>query len=351
MRPELLKKTSPDALGTPDRAELRPRDRLSAEVEPMRPPKTIRRGESIKPRTKDASHDKPRQAGSVSARHHSAVSVISPSEQEPIANGLLLVAVLHPDLLSYVRALFEFKARTGGSIAQLPMPPLSSVHSLRSGSKRKLNAVGGLSCWEKTPTSAAQFSADIVGRKDNFDWCCAEGLAAAVPIIESGKYSCITMAQTCRLPVTTEMTEAFQRYAMVGERSGVLVILLVVCTEGYATSHLHEFVDEYIEVNNCEPDASADSVVNFSVEVPALAESRAHGIGKSMYEIRRTGGQLTDTETPFVSCSARDRAVSRLSKDGELMESIADKLGISTATVSRTLARLRAMQNGLPSLD
>ncbi|MBT2794739.1 LuxR family transcriptional regulator [Paraburkholderia strydomiana] len=350
MPPEDRKKKSPDISSPIDHSKLRPRQRLlSAEELTLRRPAKLLKGTGTR---------KPKGGSNAYARGPKSKSVESPRrkaaaqlDQTPICHGLLLVGVLHPYLLPYVRALIEFKARTEGSVAHLPMPSLPRVHALHSGSKRKLTAVRGLANWENAPVSAIEFSVDVVGRKDNFDWCRDEGEAVAIPMIESGKHSCITMAQTCRLPVTTDVAQAFERYATAGERHGVLVILFVVCTEGYATSHLHEFADEYIEVDACEPDPDDDSVATFSVEVPALADSRAHGIGKSMYEIRLNSGQWTDTETPFVSSSARDRAVSRFTEDGELMEPIADKLGISTATVSRTLAKLRAMQNGLPLPD
>ncbi|WP_166679088.1 helix-turn-helix domain-containing protein [Paraburkholderia sp. BL6665CI2N2] len=287
----------------------------------------------------------------MSAGRRSAVSPTGAVAQEPIGSGLLLVAVLRPHLLPYVRPLIEFEARTEGSVGHLPMPSLANVHALHSGSKRKLSAVTGLTRWENAPDSAAQFSVDVVGRKDNFDWCSDEGQAVAIPMIDSGQYSCITMAQPCRLPVTTDMAQAFERYAAAGERSGVLVIVFVVCTMGHANSKLHEFADEYIEVDACEPDPDSDSVVTFSVEVPALADGRALGIDKSMYDIYLSDGRWTATETPFTSSSARDRAVGELAKSCKSLQAIADKLGVSTATVSRTIKKLREMKNGVPLPD
>ncbi|MFX1802083.1 hypothetical protein PWR66_00135 [Paraburkholderia sp. A1RO-5] len=267
--------------------------------------------------------------------------LLTPHSQ-PMSPGLMVVLIRGKHLGRDVRAAIEAEYVNGGNIAGIPAPEAGFMWSLHSGSTSAVDEQNALAALEQRSDSAIERTCYAYGLRRSFSYCRDEGLETLLPVIGNAEDGWVTLAQACDSLPPEHLIAGMHEIRTAAEQANAYVLLFVVCTNEDQVPSIQDFCDEYLEVDECEPDP--DAHLAFSIEALRLADMHALGYGKVICNVTLTDDGYTRKFEPFVAKSLRDRFIWKLRASGKSLAEIGELVDLHKSTVKRCLDGMRPVR-------
>lgn len=262
-------------------------------------------------------------------------ALVGSSKFEP---GLITVAMNDASLAAQVKNAFEQLWLRESNRLGVCMPAVDEMLSLHTGSPRKLEQAVALMEANKQYKSKVHHTYKEFPSRGDFNWLTDAGLCVLLPQIEETGCGVLTLTQEISGSITPSMAVALTNIGNAAKQAKAYVLLFLVCVDGMEKLNLQELCDEYIEVGQCEPDIGCH--VAFSIEFVGLRDMHLIGVGKTMCQVKASGGRFLRLYRPFIAIDCQTRAMWIMRREGKTLGEIGKLLGIHKSNVLRRLKGL-----------
>lgn len=267
--------------------------------------------------------------------------LLTPHSQ-PMSPGLMVVLIRGKHLGRDVRAATEAEYVNGGNIAGIPAPEAEFMWSLHSGSTSAVDEQNALAALEQRSDSAIERTCYAYGLRRSFSYCGDEGLETLLPVIRNAEHGWVTLAQSCDSLPSEHLIAGMYEIRTAAEQANAYVLLFVVSANEDHVPSIQDFCDEYLEVDECEPDPGAH--LAFSFAALRFADMHALGYGKVICNVTLTDDGYMRTFEPFIAASLRDRFIWKLRAAGKSLSEIGELVGLHKSSVKRCLDAMRPVR-------
>lgn len=265
-----------------------------------------------------------------SARAQASALVVMKAFRDKVgpAKGVVLVTCADPTILTVAVAAVAHGINTDGTIADLPVCPVSTITLLHSSGSREAESVKS---YARTGNQADKLKAESIHCR-RFNPLAPEGVHLV---------TCRLKPETCIL-TTLEYSELKRDEAIVAltdlnaeaEKLGALVVIYVQHTKKDDVTWLRKYGAVSIDVRKCEPGPGAP--VAIVLDNLTLASEHVQGIGRVMVEaVREPDGGWTYRREPFIAERAVIRLAWYLAWERANLRDIAKIVGIAASNISR----------------
>lgn len=261
-----------------------------------------------------------------------------------VPTGLTLVVVKSKHLLPQVRVALTHQLLHASTATGLKFPTVNKLCSLYAGSDRQQQYAKANHAAAGAPPQDVEHQFKSFGKRSEYDWCSTEGLPPLLSLINTpdpAKTPCwYTLSQTITDSDSVMQADAFMQIRYAAQAAGVYVLAFLACDEGADETHFNDLCDEYLEIEECEPDMG--HALAFSIDCYGLRDLNPLGIGKTLCNVsyEGVGVGVTYTYTPFIADDFKTRAMWILRGMGLHFAEIGDKVELNKSNVQRKLARL-----------
>ena len=257
--------------------------------------------------------------------------------------GLMLVVVKSRSQLPLVRATLTHQLlHASDKKIGLKFPPIKQLFSLYAGSDRQQQYAQANHAAFGPPPPGVEHQFKSFGTRSNYDWCSTEGLPPLLSLINSSdvvETPCwYTVAQIISDSSKVMQVDALAQIRHAAKAAGVYVLVFLVCDEKVDETHFNDLCDEYLEIEECEPDMGFNQA--FSIDCYGLRDLNALGLGKTMCNLHFEGMRVTQTYAPFIASDFKTRAMWILRGMGLSFAEIGVKVGMHKSNVLRNLLSL-----------
>ncbi|TDQ93239.1 helix-turn-helix domain-containing protein [Paraburkholderia silvatlantica] len=270
-----------------------------------------------------------------------------PPHSQPMSPGLMVVLIRGKHLGRDVRAAFETQYVNGGSVAGIPAPEAEFMWSLHSGAASVVDEQAALAEHEQLSDSAIERTFCAYGSRRNFTYCGDEGLETLLPIIEEAEGGWVTLAQSSDSISPEHLIAGMHEIRTAAEQANAYVLLFVVRGDNDQVAKIQDFCDDYLEVEECEPDP--DAHLAFSIEALRFGDMHRLGYGKVLCDVTLNDDLYMRTFEPFIAKSLRDRFIWKLRASGKSLAEIGELIGLHKSSVKRCLDGMRPVRRQLLS--
>jgi hypothetical protein len=134
------------------------------------------------------------------------------------------------------------------------------------------------------------------------------------------------------------LADTLNQYRAEAKMAEVLVIVMLACSEGFKKSELPALCEEFIEVDEVEPDFDQDVAMSFDLH--SQRGMHRMGIGKAMGSLNYANRRIKVSFTPFISKKSSVRALWYLHCAGRTNAKIAKVVELHPSNITRQLQKL-----------
>lgn len=284
---------------------------------------------------------------SISPNHQSSGNPPCPASPldllTTVPHGITFVRVKMKSQLPLVRSVLTHQLlHADDKRIGLQFPLVKKLWSLYAGSERQQEYAKANHAAVGMPPPGVDHQFRSFGTRGNYDWCSTEGLPQLLSLIKASnaiETPCwYTISQIINDSSKVMQVEALVRLRSAAKTAGVYVLVFLTSDEDAETTHFNEMCDEYLEVEECEPDMNYNAA--FSIDCYGLRDLNALGIGKTLCNVRYEGMAVKHTYAPFVAADFKTRAMWTLRGMGLSFSEIGAKVDLDKSNVLRKLAKL-----------
>lgn len=259
-----------------------------------------------------------------------------------VETGLTIVASDSVEALVDARCFLTDQICHGKADTGLQYPPIGTLTALHSGTERILNfAAKTIKSVESAPYKAIHQIVPV-SPYFGFNFCGIEGRTKVLQFAsirsKPDRPNGITFLQDIKSPEDALLNDALFQIRVAAKEAGVIVIAMLACENGFEESQLQQLCDEFIQIEECEPDFDQDSA--FSVECYSLRQLRRFGVGKIMCSMRFEEDGIRQTLERFISKEVHDRVMWHLRSSGKTYAEIGLRFGVDKTTAMRQLQKM-----------
>jgi hypothetical protein len=260
-----------------------------------------------------------------------------------IPSGLMIVGANNQDTLNDARLAILGQAMRAGNALGFQFDQPKKVIDLYAGTPQQQKNILVKSSFCEAPPDGVEYKISMVGsRSGSYNFCGDEAASNVIPMIRaagaSGEKSVILFSQTISNASSLLLADTLNQYRAEAKMAGVLVIVMLACPEGYKKSELPALCEEFIEVDEVEPDFDQDLAMSFDLH--SQRGMHRMGIGKTMCSLNYANRRINVSFAPFVCKKSEDRALWYLHCAGRTNAKIAKVVGLHPSNITRNLQKL-----------
>jgi hypothetical protein len=259
-----------------------------------------------------------------------------------IPPGLVIVSSKCKDILDDARLAITGQVLNAGKSLGLQFGAYDKVVSLYSGKPHQHKHVLARHRYCEVPPEDTEHQIIMLGSRANFNFCGDEASTTLKPMIraaEKGKRpTAFIFSQTVSDINSLLLADTLNQYRNELIATGSTGIVMLASNGGFKDSDLPQLCEEFIEVEEAEPDFDMDCAMAFDCH--SLRSLHRFGIGKTMCSTRYADHRISYSYTAFISARADERAMWWLRCAGRSYAEIGDKFGINKSTAMRQLKKL-----------
>ena len=260
-----------------------------------------------------------------------------------IPSGLMIVGANNQDTLNDARLAILGQVMRAGNALGVPFDQPEKVIDLYAGTPQQQKNILVKSSFCEAPPEGVEYKISMVGsRSGSYNFCGDEAASNVIPMIRtagaSGEKSVILFSQTISNASSLLLADTLNQYRAEAKMAGVLVIVMLACSEGYKKSELPALCEEFIEVDEVEPDFDQDVAMSFDLH--SQRGMHRMGIGKAMGSLNYANRRIKVSFTPFISKKSSLRALWYLHCAGRTNAKIAKVVELHPSNVTRQLQKL-----------
>jgi len=258
-----------------------------------------------------------------------------------IEPGLTIIALSSPRHAIHLKNIFAQAVLDQKPLSGVKMPVVAKMCSLHAGSPRQLKQAAAFNKLYERGESKVKHQIEEFTTRGNFDYLSEAGQLVLIPKIKDIGGGVLTMTQNISGPLTPSMSVALMNICSAANQARTYVLIFIVCDEGFNKLSLQSLCNEYIEVDQCEPDVDAD--IAFSIDFVGLRDMFLIGVGKTMCQIKSEKGGFQRKHRPFIAADLETRAMWVMRQNKMTLDAIGKRVGLDKSNVLRRL-------KGLPNL-
>lgn len=248
--------------------------------------------------------------------------------EEP-GKGVVLVTCADPTIFAVAVAAIVNGIHTNGTIANLPVCPVSVITFLHSPGSHDAESVKS---YARKDVQAGKLLAKSIKHCRRFDPLCPGGVPHVMRYLKQG--SCVFAVVDYRDLKRDEAIAALVDLNAEAVERSALVVIYVQHTKKQDVTWLRDYCSAAVDVRKCEPGPGAPVAV--VLDNMTLASDHVLGVGRVMIEaFREPDGGWTYRAEPFIAERAVIRLAWYLSAEGMKLRDIAKIVGIAASNISR----------------
>jgi len=260
-----------------------------------------------------------------------------------IPSGLMIVGANNQDTLNDARLAILGQVMRAGNALGVQFDQPEKIIDLYAGTPQQQKNILVKSSFCEAPPEGVEYKISMVGsRSGSYNFCGDEAASNVIPMIRaagaSGEKSVILFSQTISNASSLLLADTLNQYRAEAKMAGVLVIVMLACSEGFKKSELPALCEEFIEVDEVEPDFDQDVAMSFDLH--SQRGMHRMGMGKVMCSLSYANRRIKVSFAPFVSKKSSDRAVWYLHCAGRTNTKIAKVVGLHPSNITRNLQKL-----------
>ena len=260
-----------------------------------------------------------------------------------IPSGLMIVGANNQDTLNDARLAILGQAMRAGNALGFQFDQPKKVIDLYAGTPQQQKNILIKSSFCEAPPEGVEYKISMVGsRSGSYNFCGDEAASNVIPMIRaagaSGEKSVVLFSQAISNASSLLLADTLNQYRAEAKMAGVLVIVMLACPEGYKKSELPALCEEFIEVDEVEPDFDQDLAMSFDVH--SQRGMHRMGLGKVMCSLSYANRRINVSFAPFVSKKSNVRALWYLHCAGRTNAKIAKVVELHPSNVTRQLQKL-----------
>lgn len=253
--------------------------------------------------------------------------------EEP-GKGVVLVTCADPTIFAVAVAAIVNGIHTNGTIANLPVCPVSVITFLHSPGSHDAESVKS---YARKDVQAGKLLAKSIKHCRRFDPLCPGGVPHVMRYLKQG--SCVFAVVDYRDLKRDEAIAALVDLNAEAVERSALVVIYVQHTKKQDVTWLRDYCSAAVDVRKCEPGPGAPVAV--VLDNMTLASDHVLGVGRVMIEaFREPDGGWTYRAEPFIAERAVIRLAWYLSAEGMKLRDIAKIVGIAASNISRGFQQL-----------
>ncbi|WP_423392699.1 hypothetical protein [Burkholderia sp. LMG 21824] len=258
--------------------------------------------------------------------------------------GVLLVTCADPTLAAVAVAAIVNGIHTNGTIANLPIGPVSEIEFLHSPGLRDANSVKS---YASKDVQAGKLQILSIRHCRRFNPLCSSGVPHMMRHVNSG--TCVLAMVDYRDLTRDDAVAALVDLNAEAVECGALVVIYVQHTKKQDVTWLRDYCMAAVEVRKCEPGPGAP--VAITLDNLTLASDHMLGVGRVTIEVfRAPDGGWTYQPEPFIAERAVIRLAWYLAHEGMKLRDIAKIAGIAASNISRGFQSLLIQPKNAASL-
>ncbi|MDN7905547.1 hypothetical protein QZM18_15725 [Burkholderia diffusa] len=258
--------------------------------------------------------------------------------------GVVLVTSTDPTSLAVAVAAIVNGIHTTGTIADLPVCPVSVITFLRSPGARDAESV---KAYARKDLQAGKLLAKSIKHCRRFDPLCPGGVPHVMRYLKQG--TCVFAFVDYRDLTRDDAIAALVDLKAEAVACGALVVIYVQHTKKQDVTWLRDYCMAAVEVRKCEPGPGAP--VAITLENLTLASDHMLGVGRVTIEaFPAPDGSWTYRPESFIAERAVIRLAWYLAHEGMKLRDIAKIVGIAASNISRGLQSLLIQPKNAASL-
>lgn len=268
-------------------------------------------------------------------------SLLLPNTVTP--SGLMIVGADNQDTLNDARLAILGQVMRAGNALGIQFDQPEKVIDLYAGTPQQQKNIMVKRSFCEPPPEGVKYQINMVGsRSGSYNFCGDEASSNVIPMIRtagaSGEKSVIIFSQTISNASSLLLADTLNQYRSEAKMAGVLIIVMLACSGGFTESELPALCDEFIEVEEVEPDFDQDLAMSFDFH----SQRGLHrmGIGKVMCSLSYANRCIKVSFAPFVSKTGKVRALWYLHCAGRTNAKISKTVGLHASNICRQLQKL-----------
>lgn len=260
-----------------------------------------------------------------------------------IPAGLMIVGANNQDTLNDARLAILGQVMRAGNALGVQFDQPEKIIDLYAGTPQQQKNILVKSSFCEAPPEGVEYKISMVGsRSGSYNFCGDEAASNVIPMIRaagaSEEKSVILFSQTISNASSLLLADTLNQYRAEAKMAEVLVIVMLACSEGFKKSELPALCEEFIEVDEVEPDFDQDVAMSFDLH--SQRGMHRMGIGKAMGSLSYANRRIKVSFTPFISKKSSVRALWYLHCAGRTNAKIAKVVELHPSNVTRQLQKL-----------
>ena len=260
-----------------------------------------------------------------------------------IPSGLMIVGANNQDTLSDARLAILGQVMRAGNELGIQFDQTEKIIDLYAGTPQQQKNILVKSSFCEPSPEGVKYEISMVGsRSGSYNFCGDEAASNVIPMIRtagaSGEKSVVLFSQAISNPSSLLLADTLNQYRAEAKIAGVLVIVMLACPEGFKKSELPSLCEEFIEVDEVEPDFDQDLAMSFDLH--SQRGMHRMGMGKVMCSVSYGNRRIKISFVPFVSKKSSVRALWYLHCAGRTNAKISKVVGLHPSNVTRQLQKL-----------
>lgn len=266
---------------------------------------------------------------------------------QPISNnlnlippGLVIVAASSPETLQDARLVITREVLSRGNNLGLAFPAFNHVVSLHAGAPHQQKRFAAQHRQLEVP-DGLKLDIQPVGSRADFDFCCDESAAMLLSMFgatEPATPTAFIFAQAAGNVASLRRADTLGRYRNALAQAGATGFVLLMVEDRSKLEELSQLCDEFIEVQEAEPDADMDAALVFDTH--SLHGFSRFQTGKVMCGLSYAEQGVHYRFERFISIRAEDRLIWALRCLDWSLADIGEQFGCNKTTVLRRLNKL-----------
>lgn len=180
-----------------------------------------------------------------------------------IPSGLMIVGANNQDTLNDARLAILGQVMRAGNALGVQFDQPEKIIDLYAGTPQQQKNILVKSSFCEAPPEGVEYKISMVGsRSGSYNFCGDEAASNVIPMIRaagaSGEKSVILFSQSISNASSLLLADTLNQYRAEAKMAEVLVIVMLACSEGFKKSELPALCEEFIEVDEVEPDFDQD---------------------------------------------------------------------------------------------
>lgn len=265
------------------------------------------------------------------------------SNRTTIPSGLMIVGADNQDTLNdALMAILCLAARAGNDLG-ICFDNYNNIVELHAGtSHQQRNIMAQRRFCEAFPGGVEHQILMVGSRSGSFNFCSDEAAGTVIQTIrkagDSGRKSLVVFSQSIDSISSLLLADTLSQFRAECKAADVLGIAFLAHSNGFAKCELPELCEEFVEVEEVDPDFDQDVAMTF--DCYSLRGMRRLGIGKTMCSLSYANRRIHHAYAPFISEEIKPRAIWYLHCAGRTNVQIAKIVGVHPSNITRQLQKL-----------